>query len=243
MGTLDLTRMLSYLVVSVSSLVLLYFILVYVQIIFANTYHHGWRLLGIGTGAGFLYGTSGILYEYTGVTELAIFRQGASLFFILFLALGIRAISQLESRGDDGSTPPYLNYVFDGIVVTVFVLAWWISFVLEQPSWIIQVQVTGWVLMVCFAIYYAVKAVYKHEGTSIAAIVRHLLPAVVCFAGIIIVELLHLATDGFEALAGASWIVGVVLVSVFLFNTATTIRQEKAELHRIYDRTTWRGND
>jgi len=69
--------------------------------------------------------------------------------------------------------------------------------------------------------------------------VRHLLPAVLCFGGIVLTEIVYLSAGRTGSLLDAVWIVGIVLVAAFLFNTAVSIKQQEAEIHRMYDRTTW----
>lgn len=241
METLELAQLMSYSIFSLASLILLYFLVLYVQFVLAENYRHGWWFLAVATGAGIIYGGAGLLHGYADVTVADSFRKGASLFFILFLALGIRAISRIDDGSGNEETLSVLDYGFDFLVVGLFVVAWWVSFTLRHPDWLLVVEGVGWVLMLGFALYFSVKAVLRHEGTSIASVVRHLLPAIVCFGGVILVEVLHRLTGQWTNLAEAVWIVGMVLVSAFLFNTATTIRQEQAELHRIYDRTTWQG--
>jgi hypothetical protein len=240
--TLELVRLMSYVVFSVSSAILLYFLLCYVRFVLADTYRHGWWLLGTATGAGIIYGLAGVLHGYGGIPAADSFRKGASLFFILFLALGIRAIARLEEPEGADRRSYAVDYGFDFLVVSLFVIGWWVSFALRRPSWLPVVEAVGWVVMLGFALYYGIVAVRKHEGTSLASVVRHLLPAVICFGGVVLVEVYYRLTGQWVHVAESVWIVGMVLVSAFLFNTATTIRQEQAELERIYDRTTWPEN-
>ena len=190
MGTLELTRLLSYSVVSVSSAILLYFLVVYVKFLLADSYRHGWWLVGIATGAGLIYGASGVLRVYGDSIVAGSFEKGASLFFILFLALGIRSIARLE-RSDGPSGSFFVRYGFDLLVVALFVVAWWVSFTLWRPAWLILVEGFGWVTMLLFALYFGIQVVRQLEGTSIASVIRHLLPAVICFGGVILAELTH----------------------------------------------------
>ncbi len=240
MDTLELVRLMSYSVVSVASSVLLYFLVVYVKFLLADVYRHGWWLVGTATGAGIIYGVSGSIRVYHDSLIAGSFEKGASLFFILFLALGIRSIARLES-GEELTRPSlFVTYGFDLLVVGVFVIAWWVSFSLWRPNWLIVVEGLGWGGMLLLALYFGIRVVRRHEGTSIASVIRHLLPAVICFGGVVLTELAHRLTGTGSSLAEAVWVVGMVLVGAFLFNTATTLRQEEAELHRMYDRTTWK---
>ncbi len=240
METLELVRLMSFGLFSVASVILLYFIVVYVRFVLADTYRHGWWLISVATGAGCVYGGAGIIETYGGIAVAEIFRHGASLFFILFLALGIRAITRLEGNGDENVNSTFLDYGFDFLIVGLCIALWWSLFAIWQPTWFVVLHSLGWFVMVIFALYFAYVAVEQHEGTSVAAVIRDLLPAVICFGVIIVVEIIYQYTGRWANFAEATWIVGIVLVSAFLFNTATTIRQEEAELHRIYDPSTWR---
>lgn len=240
MDTLELARLMSFSVVSVASAVLLYFLLVYVKFLLADVYRHGWWLIGTAMGAGIIYGVSGAIRIYRDSLLAGSFEKGASLFFILFLALGIRSIARLES-GEELNRPSFfVTYGFDLLVVGLFIVAWWVSFTLWRPTWLIVVEGFGWAAMLLFALFFGIRAVRRHEGTSIASVIRHLLPAVIGFGAVVLTELFHRLTGSGSSLAEAAWIVGMVLVGAFLFNTATTLRQEEAELHRMYDRTTWK---
>ena len=87
---------------------------------------------------------------------------------------------------------------------------------------------------------YGVLTVRTLEGTSFAAIVRHLLPAVISFV-VVFSDLVGIYTRQYAALVDAVWVIGTVLVAAFLFNTAVAIRHQGAEVERKYDWTTWRG--
>ncbi|MDX1747467.1 MAG: hypothetical protein R3324_16150, partial [Halobacteriales archaeon] len=98
-----------------------------------------------------------------------------------------------------------------------------------------------WVIASGWAVVYAILTVRSHEGTSIAALVRHLLPAIVSFVVIVVAGLLGQYTAGFGAYVEGMWIVGSVLVAAFLFTTAVALRQQRGEVTRMYDWTTWPG--
>jgi len=98
----------------------------------------------------------------------------------------------------------------------------------------------GWIVTSAWAVLYGVRAVSVHEGTTFAALTRHLPPAIVCVAAVVFIDLVTSYLNGYGALADAAWIVGTTLVAAFLFNTAVAIRQQGGELERLYDWTTWR---
>lgn len=239
MGTLELVRLMSFGLFTGTSVVLLYFMFIYVRFVLADTYRHGWWLIAIASGAGMIYGIAGILHVYGNVVAGDLFRKGAALFFILFLSLGIRSIAYIDHTEEEGWSTNFMDYGFDLLVVGLFVTAWWTSFLLWQPTWLVVTHAIGWSLMLLYAFYFGFSAVEQFEGTSIAAVVRDILPVVICFGGVAISEIVSQYTGWWTTFTEAAWIVGIVLVSAFLFNTATTIRQEAAELNRMYDRTTW----
>jgi predicted membrane protein len=100
--------------------------------------------------------------------------------------------------------------------------------------------VAGWIGASLWALYYGVLAVRRNEGTSIAALVRNLLPAVVAVTVVVFADVLG-SYAGYAAVVDAVWLVGTVLVGTFLFTTAVAIRQQGGEVERMYDWTTWRG--
>ncbi len=232
MSRLQITRLLSHLTLLLSSGILLYFLLVYVQFVITETYRHGWWLIGFGTGAGFIYGLSGIFQVLTGDPVFSLFREGASLFFILFLALGIRAVSLLGDTvdGEQASPTVFLDY----FIVGFFVVAWWLPFLAGTRTYTLWIEAIGWVGALLLALVYGIRAVYRFEGTSLSAVVRQLLPAVFCFGAIVLVELVTLTVGPYQELLDAVWIVGIVLVGAFLFSTAVSIKQQETEIYRMH---------
>ncbi|MFC7046698.1 hypothetical protein ACFQH6_15950 [Halobacteriaceae archaeon GCM10025711] len=238
--TVAVTRALAYLVIAVASTILLYYLYTYVRFVLAEPYRHRWWYLGVGIAAGVVYGVSGLLDVLTPWEWPALFVEGAALFFILFLALGMRAM-YFMGRGGDGEDQSVLPAWADYLVIGAFIVAWWTGFLTAQHAWIAGVQAVGWILATAWALFYAVRAVRKHEGTSIAALVRHLMPALLSFTVIVGAELLAQFTTDYDTLVTAALIVGTVLVGAFLFTTAVAIRQQGGEVERMYDWTTWRG--
>ena len=190
-------------------------------------------------GAAFLYGSSGVFALWSGRDWSAIFSEGATLFFILFLALGFRAMYFSCRRGGDtgeSSLPEWADY----LIIAAFIVAWWSGFLYVHP-WTGLVVSVGWVGASVWALWYAILVVRRHEGTSIAAITRHLFPAVVAFTVTVLADLAIGTFTEYESVVAATWIIGTVLVGAFLFTTAVAIRQQGGEVERMYDWTTWRA--
>lgn len=237
--TVAITRALASLAVAVGSVVLLFYLYGYVRHVLSGPHGRGWWYLGIAVAAGALYGLAGLADFVTAAGWLGVFAEGATLFFILFLALGIRALYHygIDPADRTLSIPDWA----DNLVIAGFIVAWWAGFLTDRGAWIAVVVSLGWVLASAWAVGYAVLTVRTHEGTSIAALVRHLLPALVSFVGIVVAGLAGQYTAGFAAYVEAAWIVGTVLVGAFLFTTAVALRQQGGEVKRMYDWTTWRG--
>lgn len=237
--TVAVTRALAALAVAIGSVVLVFYLYSYVRNVLSKPHGRGWWYLGIGVTAGALYGLAGLGRYVTAAEWLAVFAEGATLFFILFLALGIRTLYHygIEPADRSLSIPDWADY----LVIVGFIVAWWAGFLTDRSAWIAVVVSLGWVLASAWAIGYAVLTVRTHEGTSIAALVRHLLPALVSFVVIIIAGLVGQYTGRYGAYVEATWIVGTVLVGAFLFTTAVALRQQGGEVERMYDWTTWRG--
>ncbi|MFC7133123.1 hypothetical protein ACFQJ3_08270 [Salinibaculum sp. GCM10025337] len=236
--TVALARLLAYAVVALGSAVLLYYLSQYVSHVLAESDTRSWLLLGVGIAAGVLYGLAGVVDTLTDLAWAGTFAEGATLFFILFVALGIR---HLYFTGYAASqSPRALPAWVDHLVVTGFVGSWWFGFLVDQ-GWAHLVVVVGWVGASLWALYYSVLAVRKHEGTSIAALVRNLLPAVIAVTVVVFADVVG-GYAGLGAAVDALWLVGTVLVGGFLFTTAVAIRQQGGEVERLYDWTTWRGD-
>lgn len=236
-GTILLTRLLAHASIAVAAAILLVFLGVYVRRVLAEGFEYEWGYLAVGIGAAFVYGVSGIATDLTGYVWLAAFTEGAVLFFILFIALGIRAMYYADRSVDESG--PLLPVWVDGLVIVGFVLAWWIGY-FAAGEWTRPVVAVGWIGASVWAIFYGIRTTQTHEGTTFSAITRHLLPAIVCIVAVIVADLAGGVGLLVDAMVEAVWLVGTVLVAAFLFNTATAIRQQEGEVTRMYDRTTWR---
>ena len=235
-GTILATRVLAHASITVAAVVLLAFLAVYVRRVLAEGFEYEWGYLAVGIGAAAVYGVAGIATDLTGYAWLAAFTEGAVLFFILFIALGIRAMYHADDTGDSGRLLPVW---VDGLVVFGFVAAWWIGY-FAAGGWTRPVVAVGWIGASAWAVFYGVRTTRAHEGTSFSAITRHLLPAIVCVIAIILTDLARGVAAVDDSTVEAVWLVGTVLVAAFLFNTAAAIRQQEGEVDRMYDRTTWR---
>ncbi|WP_049925900.1 hypothetical protein [Halopiger goleimassiliensis] len=235
--TVAIAQLLAYLVIGGTAAVLLYYLAQYVRHVLADgSGYQSWYLF-VGVGAGVVYAVAGIGSVLLESTWIDSFVDGAILFFILFLALGIRAMYLADPGGVGRSSrlPVWVDYA----VVAVFVAAWWGTFLVDT-TWTRPVVAVGWILTSIWAVGYAVLAVRRHEGTTFAALTRHLLPTIVCVVAVVFVDLLTRFAGAYVAVADAVWLVGTTLVGAFLFNTAVAIRQQGGELERLYDWTTWR---
>ncbi|ELY52516.1 hypothetical protein [Natronolimnohabitans innermongolicus] len=235
--TVAIGQLFAYLAIGIAAIVLLYYTSIYVRDVLAADVSEAKWYLFVGIGAAVVYAAAGTGTLFFETEWLALFAEGAILFFILFLALGIRGMYHAERSGAGRSR--LLPAWADVVVIAVFVAAWWGTF-LVSTDWTRPVVAVGWVLTSAWAVLYGVQAVRVHEGTTLAALTRHLLPAIVCVVAVVFVDLVTSYLDGYGALADAAWIVGTTLVAAFLFNTAVAIRQQGGELERLYDWTTWR---
>jgi len=235
-GTVLFTRLLAHASIAVAAAILLAFLGVYVRRVLAEGFEYEWGYLAVGIAAGAVYGLSGIATDLTGYAWLAAFSEGAVLFFILFIALGIRAMYHADRPAGAGRLLPVW---VDGLVIVGFVAAWWVGYV-AAGEWTRPVVAIGWIGASAWALFYAVRTTRAHEGTTFSAITRHLLPAILCVVAVIVTDLARSVTAVDGAAVEAVWLVGTVLVAAFLFNTAVAIRQQEGEVDRMYDRTTWR---
>ena len=235
--TVAIGQLVAYLAIGLAAIVLLYYTSVYVRDVLAADVSEAQWYLFVGIGAAIVYAVAGIGTLLLEADWLSLFVEGAVLFFILFLALAIRAMYHAERTGHGRSRllPAWADYA----VVAIFIAAWWGTF-LVGAGWTRPVVAAGWILTSAWAVFYGVQTVRVHEGTTLAALTRHLLPAILCVAGVVFIDIVTGALAGYDALADAVWIVGTTLVAAFLFNTAVAIRQQGDELERLYDWTTWR---
>ncbi|MFB6132703.1 MAG: hypothetical protein ABEJ44_04785 [Halanaeroarchaeum sp.] len=238
-AALALTKVFAHLVVAIAAAILLVYLYAYTEYVAVGAAKRRTWFLAIATGAAFLYGVSGVAALWTGSRWPAVFSEGATLFFILFLALGFRSMYFSCRRGGEtgeSPIPPWADY----LIIGAFVIAWWSGFLYVHP-WTRIVVSVGWLGASAWALWYAVLVVRRHEGTSIAAMTRHLLPATVAFTVTILADIAVGTFTEYESFVEATWIVGTVLVGAFLFTTAVAIRQQGGEVERMYDWTTWRS--
>lgn len=235
-STVRVANLLAYVAIVTAGATLAGYLVGYVRhVLAAETIE--WWYIAVASGAAVVYGLAGMASVGIEAAWLAAFTDGAVLFCILFLGLGLRALYYAEPTHTDVSrrVPTWVDYA----VVVVFVAAWWLGFLVES-AWTRPVVAVGWMLASAWAVFYGVQTVRVHEGTTLAAITRHLLPVVLCVVTTVFVDLwgpyLGLAAAHVEAV----WLVGTVLGAAFLFNTAVAIRQEGGQLQRMYDWTTWR---
>ncbi|MFB6154933.1 MAG: hypothetical protein ABEJ22_03490 [Haloferacaceae archaeon] len=229
---------LAYVAVTVGAGVLLLSLVSYVQGVLAASYRRRWAYLAVGVGAAVVYGLSGLLGAYGNVAPARTFQVGATLFFFLFSAVGIRELYYLEHDRPERSDPStWATY----LVLGGFVAVWWASFLLGRGSLLALVETIGLAGATVVTIVFAVLTVRSSEGTSIAAVVRQLLPALLAFAGVVVAEQAGVYTSLAPGVVVGVELVGTALVGAFLFTTAVAIRQEAGEVTRMYDRTTWRG--
>jgi hypothetical protein len=236
-GTILVTRLLAHASIAVAAAILLVFLAIYVRRVLAEGFDYEWGYLAVAIGAAIVYGVAGIATDLTGYTWLAVFAEGAVLFFILFIALGLRAMYHADRP--DGASGRLLPVWVDGLVVVGFVAAWWIGYV-AADAWTRPVVAVGWIGASIWAVFYGVRTTRAHEGTTFSAITRHLLPATICVVGIVVTDLASGVVGLDRSVVDAVWLVGTVLVAAFLFNTAVAIRQQEGEVERMFDRTTWR---
>jgi hypothetical protein len=239
-GTVLVTRILAHASIAIAATILLAFLVIYVRRVLAEGFEYEWGYLAVGIGAAVLYGVSGIATDLTGLVWLGAFTEGAVLFFILFVALGIRAMYHAD-RSSDRSDRLLPTWV-DGLVIVGFVAAWWIGY-FAAGDWTRPVVAVGWIGASTWAVFYGIRTTQANEGTTFSALVRHLLPAVLCITVITMTDLAGGVGNLDRSVVEAVWLVGTVLVAAFLFNTAVAIRQQEGEVERMYDRTTWRQQD
>lgn len=110
----------------------------------------------------------------------------------------------------------------------LFVAKWLLS---SRPIWITPVETIGWGGATFWVLRYDVLTVRAHEAKSFAAVVRHLLPAVLSFVVVVFSDLVGSYTHRYTAVVDAVWVIGTVLVVAFLFNTAVDIRGRKSNIN------------
>lgn len=250
-GALAATQGLAYAFIALAALGLLFYLYTYGKFVLAvrKARRNLWYF-AIGNGAAVLYGVSGVYSLTTDATRVEMFSEGATLFFIMFFALGFRAIyfsaPKIGPGGDRGpETDAFRRYLppwLDFLIIGGYIVAWWGSF-LFAPAWTDIIVGVGWLLASGWAFVWAILLVRRHEGTSLAALTRHLFPAVIAFTITILADLVGTYLAAANEVVTATWIVGTVLVGAFFLTTAIALRQEGGEVERLYDWTTYRGRE
>ncbi len=250
-AALAMTQALAYAFIALASIGLLYYLYVYgAQVLAARETRRNLWYFAVGNGAAILYGASGLFALRAQVPWAEAFSEGATLFFIMFYALGFRSVYlsapnvrrwQVRFNEEDifrAYFPAWLDY----LIIGGYIVAWWGTYLFATSLTGVVVAV-GWLLASGWAFVWAVLLVRDHEGTSLAALTRHLFPAVLAFSVTILADLVGTYVTSVTNLVTATWIVGTVLVGAFFITTAIALRQEGGEVERIYDWTTYRGTD
>lgn len=230
---------LAFAVTGVAAVVLVYYLGVSLREILVAPYRDRWWSLAVGVAAAVVYSVAGAVELVAQVPAAATFRTGATLFFFLFSAVGVRAMYMTvkADRGADGSTsvPAWTWY----LVIGAFIVAWWGAYLLASDWVVALVTAVGLAGAVTYTLAYAVLTVRDAEGTSVAAVIRQFVPALVSFAAVVIAEQAGVYTAIAPGVVLGVEIVGTTLLGAFLFTTAVAIRQQSGEVSRLYDETTW----
>jgi hypothetical protein len=235
-ATLSAALALGYLIVAAASLTLLWYLRTFAGRLLAEPYRDRWRYLAVGVGAAGVYGVAGLL-ELSVTAAAEPFRRGATLFFFLFCAVGVRAVHRSVAGG---AAPDDRERLLAPALVVALVVAWWGTYLFAAPTVVAAVEVAGLFAATFFTIYHAVGTVGAAEGTSVAAVTRQFLPALLALAAVAAAEHVELVAPGAAAAGRGAALVGTVLAGAFLFSTAVAIRQQGGEIERLYDQTTWR---
>ncbi len=230
---LSVALALGYLTVAAASLCLLWYLRAFAQRLLVEPYRDRWRYLAVGVGAAAVYGAAG-LAELSVTAAAEPFRRGATLFFFLFCAVGVRAVHRSVAGGDDDER------LLAPALVVVTVLVWWATYLLAGPVVVAAAEVVGLLAATSYTIYHAVGIVGAAEGTSVAAVTRQFLPALVALAVVAAAEHVGVLAPGAATAGRGVALVGTVLAGAFLFATAVAVRQQSGEVERLYDETTWR---
>ncbi|MFB6166136.1 MAG: hypothetical protein ABEJ31_13325 [Haloarculaceae archaeon] len=225
--------------------VVLFYLLRYRNAVLAAPYRKRWRYLAVGIGAIGVYAVAGLAETVVAGPRLSefahVFRLGATLFAFVFTAVAVRAMYR-TATGDRGALAGRrLPARAVPATVGAVVAAWWLAYLFGPPALLAAVETVGLAGAVTYTLVFAVATVREQEGTSIAAVTRHVTPALVAFAGVVVAE--QVLRYGFGAAVAAAGValVGRVLVAAFLFATAVALRQQGGEVSRLYDPTTYRG--
>lgn len=250
-AALAAAQALAYAVIALSALGLLYYLYTYGKFVLAarKARRNLWYF-AVGNGAAVIYGITGVYSLTTDVQSVEVFSEGATLFFIMFFALGFRAIYFSAPKigpgtGKGSGTDAFRQYLplwLDYLIIGSYIVGWWGTFLFAR-AWTDLVVAVGWLLASGWAFTWALLLVSRHEGTSLAALTRHLFPAIIAFTVAILADLAGTYLAPANNIVTATWIVGTVMVGTFLLTTAIALRQEGGEVERLYDWTTYRGRD
>jgi hypothetical protein len=242
---ITVARTLSFAAISLGAAVLIYYLAIYIREILVPACEDRWRYLVIGVAAAIVYGLSGLAEVLSPLQTASGFRIGATLFFFLFSAVGVRALYmtvKLDRGGGGLDADSPSDWVWYAIIGG-FIVAWWGAYLLGPPTLVALVNTVGLAGAVTYTLAYAILAVRDAEGTSVAAVVRQFVPALISFAVVVLAEQAgqHVGVD--PGIVVGIELVGTALVGAFLFTTAVAIRQQSGEVTRMYDRTTWRKQE
>lgn len=234
-------RSLAFGAIAVAAAVLVYFMADDLPEIMVAPYEDRWYYLAVGVAAAFLYGVSGLVGLATGLPGVATFRTGGTLFFFLFAAAGVRAMYVTVAH--DGTDPAEMavSTVTWVAIIGAFIVAWWSAYLFGPEDVVALVTTVGLTGAVTYTLWFAVLTVRAAEGTSLAAVIRQFMPALVSFAVVVIAEQTGQYTTVDPGVVVGVELVGTTLAGAFLFTTAVAIRQQTGEVTRLYDQTTWRG--
>jgi hypothetical protein len=230
---LSVALALGYLSVAAASLCLLWYLRTFAQRLLVEPYRDRWRYLAVGVGAAAVYGVAGLV-ELSVTAAAEPFRRGATLFFFVFCAVGVRGVHRSVAGGDADER------LFAPALAVAAVVGWWATYLLADPVVVAAAEVAGLLAATSFTIYHAVGAVGAAEGTSVAAVTRQFLPALVALAVVAAAEHAGVVVPGAAAAGRGVALVGTALAGAFLFATAVAVRQQGGEVERLYDETTWR---
>jgi hypothetical protein len=234
--TVGVVRVLSYLLLAGAGIGLLRYLRRFARGVLAEPYRDRWRFLAVGVGAAVVYGVAGLL-ESMGVGPAVAFRRGATLFFFLFCAIGVRAVHR--SVGEAGRSESWTRWLAPTVVAGV-ALGWWAAYLLGSAATVVAIELTGLLAAVAYALYHAVGTVRVGEGTSVAAFIRQFVPALLAFAVVAAAGHADAVVPRVAPVAEGVALVATTLAGAFLFTTAVALRQQTGELNRMYDPTTWR---
>ena len=172
-------RALAFGSIGVAASVLVYYLTVYVREILVPPYEDRWWYLAVGVAAAVVYGVAGLVELATALPAGGTFRIGATLFFFLFSAVGVRALYATVKldHGRFGTLPtPSLPGWTWYAVIGAFVVAWWGTYLLGPPGAVAVVETVGLAGAATYTLAFAVLTVRDAEGTSVAAVVRQFVP-------------------------------------------------------------------